>query len=173
MPAVLRNTGNQWADYLLTNLEWVVKRTVWLRVSMLLAAVFVALLSQPAAAVTPSTPRATEGYIRHLGELINTYRQRNGLQPLAFAENLAELADEHSVDMAAQRKLSHDGFQSRARRTSSRVCVENVGWNYPTAETQFDGWRRSPTHDRNLLDPKVSRMGLAVTTRYVAFFACT
>ena len=117
--------------------------------------------------------RPSDDYIRHLSPLINDYREVNGLSPLVFAENLAALADEHSVDMAAQHKLSHDGFRTRAQRTRSKVCVENVGWNDPTPETQLEGWRRSPAHDRNLLEPNVSRMGLAVTTRYVAFFACT
>jgi len=36
----------------------------------------------------------------------------------------------------------------------------------------LEGWRLSPTHYRDLLEPKVSRMGLAVTTRHMTFFAC-
>ena len=127
----------------------------------------------PVAAGNEVPAAATDAFIRELSQLINDYRARHGLQPLTFAENLAALANDHSVDMAARRKLSHDGFRNRAQSTRSKVCVENVGWNYPTAATQLDGWRHSPTHDRNLLEPKVSRMGLAVTTRYVAFFACT
>ena len=75
--------------------------------------------------------------------------------------------------MATQRRLSHDGFHSRLGRTTSRLCVENVGWNYPTAEALLDGWRHSPEHLRNLLDPKVRRMGLAARARYVTFFACS
>lgn len=130
-----------------------------------------AVQSTSASMDVPEAP--SDGYIRQLSKLINDYRAVNGLAPLVFAQNLAALAGEHSVDMATQRKLSHDGFKTRAQSTRSKVCVENVGWNYPTPETQLDGWRRSPTHDRNLLEPNVSRMGLAVTTRYVAFFACT
>lgn len=108
-----------------------------------------------------------------MGALINDYRASHGLQPLVPTENLAALADEHSMGMTAQKKLSHDGFRNRAQRTQSKVCLENVGWNYPSLETQLEGWRQSPTHDRNLLESKVSRMGLAVNTQYVAFFACT
>ena len=90
-----------------------------------------------------------------------------------YKRQLETLADEHSTAMATQRRLSHDGFHSRLGRTTSRLCVENVGWNYPTAEALLDGWRHSPEHLRNLLDPKVRRMGLAARARYVTFFACS
>ena len=153
--------------------EFVMSASLWLRVRVLIGVLAVSLSTQLAAATRVETLAVSEGYVRHLGNLINDYRAGHGLQPLIPAENLVALADEHSAGMAAQRKLSHDGFRDRAQRTQSAVCVENVGWNYPSPETQLEGWRKSPTHDRNLLHPKVSRMGLAVNTRYVAFFACT
>ena len=74
--------------------------------------------------------------------------------------------------MASQKRLSHDGFQSRLRRAGSPLCVENVAWNYPTAETVLDGWRHSPSHHISLLDPQVLRVGVASSSRYVTFFAC-
>jgi uncharacterized protein YkwD len=75
--------------------------------------------------------------------------------------------------MATERRLSHDGFRSRFDRTSARICVENVGWNFPFPEAQLEGWRASPGHHRNLLEPKVARMGLSMAGRYVTFFACS
>ncbi|MDP1899545.1 MAG: CAP domain-containing protein [Rubrivivax sp.] len=114
----------------------------------------------------------SSGYAGHLAELINDYRLRQGLAPLAFTEDLVQLAGEHSASMAGQRQLSHEGFRTRFQRAGSKVCVENVGWNYPTAEALLDGWRLSPAHHRNLLEPKVSRMGIAVQAHYVTFFAC-
>ncbi|MDH4051746.1 MAG: CAP domain-containing protein [Rubrivivax sp.] len=113
-----------------------------------------------------------DGFVRHLAQLINDYRARQGLAPLVPADDLQLLAGEHSADMAARRTLSHDGFDDRFRRSASRICVENVGWNYPTAETLLQGWRQSPAHHQNLLDPKVARMGIAMATHYVTFFAC-
>ena len=142
-------------------------------VRMLIGVLAVAFSTQLAAATPSEKLAVSEGYVRHLGHLINDYRASHGLQPLIPAVTLAALADEHSAGMAARKKLSHDGFRHRAQRTQSDVCVENVGWNYPSPEAQLEGWRNSPSHDRNLLNPTVTRMGLAVTTRYVAFFACT
>jgi uncharacterized protein YkwD len=127
----------------------------------------------PAWADAADPARLESGFARHLAQVINGYRQLQGLPGLEIAGELETLADEHSTAMATQRRLSHDGFHSRLGRTTSRLCVENVGWNYPTAETLLDGWRHSPEHLRNLLDPKVRRMGLAARARYVTFFACS
>jgi uncharacterized protein YkwD len=116
---------------------------------------------------------AAGGYERRLAELINEYRRHHGLGPLAVAEELATIATEHSSRMANERRLSHDGFRGRFDRTSARICVENVGWNFPFPEAQLEGWRASPGHHRNLLEPKVARMGLSMAGRYVTFFACS
>lgn len=113
------------------------------------------------------------GYAQRLASLINEYRQQHGLGPLRVVDELATIATEHSMHMADQRRLSHDGFRGRFDRTSARICVENVGWNFPFPEAQLEGWRASPGHHRNLLEPKVARMGLAVAGPYVTFFACS
>ena len=127
--------------------------------------------AMPAVAAVDAAPMA-DGFARHLAQRINDYRLAHGLTPLSWSDELASLAAEHSQDMAARRRLSHDGFRARRRRTDSLICVENVAHNFPTAETLLDGWRRSPGHQRNLVEPKVERMGLAATARYVTFFAC-
>lgn len=112
-------------------------------------------------------------YERHLGDLINEYRARHGLAPLQLVPDLNALASEHAGRMAGLHRLSHDGFRDRFDRTHARICVENVGVNFPHAEAQLDGWRASPGHHRNLLEPKVARMGIARANAYVAFFACS
>ena len=112
-------------------------------------------------------------YARHLAALINDYRKQHGLGPLTLVEDLSSIAGEHTVRMAEQRRLSHDGFRGRFESTRARICVENVGWNFPFPEAQLDGWRASPGHHRNLLEPKVARMGVAASRSYVTFFACS
>mgnify|MGYP003383581663 FL=1 len=87
-------------------------------------------------------------------------------------ESLVSLAAEHSGHMAEQRQMSHEGFRARAQSTYSRICVENVATNFRTPEAVLQGWQLSPTHERNLVEPKVMRMGIAARTRYVTFFAC-
>ncbi|MGE5339180.1 MAG: CAP domain-containing protein [Gemmatimonadota bacterium] len=154
---------------------------------LLLAASSIApALVAPTLAAGPvalSTPTAYSGgrlagsdagpYARHLAELINEYRSYKGLAPLELVSDLNSIASEHSLEMAQHGRLSHDGFMERFDRTGARICVENVGWNFPHAEAQLDGWRGSPGHDRNLLEPKVVRMGIARSRTFVTFFACS
>lgn len=144
--------------------------TLWAPLRAFVSALVFALGAGSALAAEAS--HLDEGFARHLAQVINGYRQLQGLPALVLADELEALASEHSRDMAAHRRLSHDGFQGRFGRTTSRLCVENVGWNHPSAEALLDGWRHSPEHLRNLLDPQVRRMGLAAKARYVTFFAC-
>lgn len=138
----------------------------------LLGVIALALALPTLAVERPARGGEPDGFMRHLAQRINEYRQQQGLNPLELSDELVQLAEAHSNDMAARRQLSHEGFRERRRHTESRICVENVAHNFPTPETLLDGWRRSPAHHRNLLEPKVARMGLAGTARYVTFFAC-
>ena len=111
-------------------------------------------------------------YAEQLGKLINDYRAQHDVPPLAPDASLSELAHEHAARMAQDKRLSHYGFEERFAKAGSPRCVENVGWNQRTPEAEFAGWRDSPTHARNLLDPGIARMGIGIQDRYVTFFAC-
>jgi uncharacterized protein YkwD len=104
--------------------------------------------------------------------LINDYRAQHGLASLALDAPLSELAQEQAKRMARERRLSHDGFQERFARARSPTCVENVGSHQGGPEAEFEAWRESPPHAHNLLDPRITRMGIAVDDSYAAFFAC-
>lgn len=132
----------------------------------------------PAQSASQSASQSSEigtvsRYALRVLEVVNEYRQRNGLAPLRIAEDLGSIAQSHSVKMAERRRISHDGFRERFDRTTSRICVENVGMNFPHPEAQVDGWRASPGHDRNLLEPRVTRVGIANNRNFVTFFACS
>jgi uncharacterized protein YkwD len=113
-----------------------------------------------------------DGYAAELGKLINDYRTQHGLQPLALVAPLSELAHEQAARMARENRLSHEGFQDRFAKARSPACVENVGSHDGPPEIEFAAWRDSPTHAHNLLDPRITRMGIAIERSYVAFFAC-
>jgi uncharacterized protein YkwD len=105
--------------------------------------------------------------------LINRYRSTKRLKPLVISPLYADLAREHSQTMLEQDHMSHDGFDERFRRaTDAGSCVENVGWNHETPQSLFDGWRKSPGHNRNMLERRVSRVGISKAGPYVTFFAC-
>ena len=111
-------------------------------------------------------------YVAELGKLVNEYRKQHGLAPLAADPRLELLADAHSAGMAGAHRMSHDGFQARMQKTGYKLCVENVGWNYPSARQQFEGWKNSPGHDHNLRDARVTRIGIGTSANYVTFIAC-
>ncbi|MEO8676024.1 MAG: CAP domain-containing protein [Casimicrobiaceae bacterium] len=111
-------------------------------------------------------------YSQRLAALVNHYRASHGRHALAADPTLAGLAREHSAAMAKSGQLNHDDFPSRVRRSGYAMCVENVGWNYRSPEGQFQGWRDSPGHDRNMLDSRGDHMGIGVVADYVTMIAC-
>jgi len=111
-------------------------------------------------------------YSAQLFDSINTYRVAHGLPELISAPRLAELALAHSQDMAKAGQLNHDGYRERATRSGSPMCVENVGWNYPSPDAQLKAWIASPGHNRNMLDSRVTMAGIGASNAYVTFIAC-
>ena len=129
----------------------------------------VCALPMPAAAIqmTESTL-----YGRTLLEQINRYRQEHGLSQLTFDTGLIRVAKAHSFTMFQQKRISHLDFNKRFERSGSRLCVENVGWNYTVPLKQFEAWRWSSGHDQNMLADGLRKAGIAEVNGYVTFFAC-
>ena len=132
----------------------------------------VLLCSTEGPAQSATLPKEDSGYNQALLAEINRYRQKNGLNQLQLDPNLVELAREHSGMMLRRQQTHHDNFNARFQQAKSRLCVENVGWNYDTPAQLFEGWRRSGGHNRNMLKEGLSRAGIAETGKYVTFFAC-
>lgn len=137
----------------------------------LLACALAAVIA-PAIAGGPSPSGPSEAFIGRVAALINEYRSQHRLDRLASAAVLEQVADGHSQHMAQAGRPSHGGFRDRFRQVDGSICVENIAAHFDTPEALFEGWRRSPSHDRNLLEPRIVRMGLAARDRYVTFFAC-
>ena len=74
--------------------------------------------------------------------------------------------------MAKVRKMSHDDFPQRVRAAGFAMCVENVGWNYPTPQAQLEAWRASPGHAANMASANVEAMGVGVSRGYITLIAC-
>jgi uncharacterized protein YkwD len=90
-------------------------------------------------------------------EQINAHRQAQGLDPLGHQSVIATQSRQHSEAMAQNRRLSHDGFQSRvgaiAQTLTYRGAGENVASNqgYTDPATQaVQGWLNSPGHRQNI-----------------------
>ncbi len=120
-------------------------------------------------AADDKSPTAFE---KELLRCINQYRIKNDLKPLSFDGTLNNLAKNHCRYMSKTGEMNHDNFDERFRQCGRMLCVENVGWNSPAPEAQFEAWKNSKGHNANLLNRKIKHAGISKVGPYVTFFAC-
>lgn len=102
-------------------------------------------------------------------DVINQYRRDNKLKPLKLNAELTEAAKNHARDLSKWDRISHYGSDGsnpwdRVKRTGykARLAAENVGTGQVDFQEVMKGWRASPGHNKNLLLPEASEMGLAL-----------
>ena len=109
-------------------------------------------------------------------ERTNAFREAHDLPPLKQNGDLRETAAYFAQYMAETDSYGHgaDG-NSPAQRAEEHgydycVVLENIAYAYDSAgfdqqkliDQFFEGWRDSPTHRENMLDPDVTETGLAI-----------
>lgn len=101
--------------------------------------------------------------------MINGYRSKKGLKPLTMNDKLTQAAKRHSADLARHDRIAHKGSDGtdpwdRVRKTGykARLAAENVGAGQLSLAEVFKGWQDSPEHDKNLLLPDATHMGIAL-----------
>lgn len=112
--------------------------------------------------------------------MLSDYRKHNGLSPVSIDPELMKLAAAQAHAMATRNRLGHDvwrPFDERIRDSTfdASVAVENVAAGYDNLAEAFSGWRQSPQHRANMLNPGVTRMGIAAVyapaSRYKVFWS--
>lgn len=112
-------------------------------------------------------------------ELVNSYRQENGLQPLALSATLGAAAEHHSTSMATYNYFdgSHDlHFEgpNQDESTTWQQNIENHGYpdntttsraeilaaGFESASETLAQWRNSPSHNQHVLSPKYQAIGI-------------
>ncbi len=102
--------------------------------------------------------------------LLNIDRQDQGLPALRCDLRLADVAREHSQDMAERDFFDHvnpDGEEpwDRMRRGGINdfgTAGENIAFGYPTARDVQEGWMDSPGHRANILSTAYTHVGVGV-----------
>ncbi|MEJ8474398.1 CAP domain-containing protein [Roseibium algae] len=104
--------------------------------------------------------------------MLNSYRAKNGLPPLALDETLnavsikmaRHIAERDSMDTWAH---SDFGLSQRLEKAGYRnyAGAENLGAGYASLQAAFDGWEGSSGHNKNLLNPYVTRVGIGRMVR--------
>jgi len=102
-------------------------------------------------------------------DIINQYRKDKGLKPLRLNAELTEAAKAHSRDLAKWDRISHYGSDGsnpwdRVKRAGfkARLAAENVGTGQVDFSEVMRGWKESPGHNKNLLLPDATHMGIAL-----------
>jgi uncharacterized protein YkwD len=120
-------------------------------------------------------------------ELTNQFRREQGRGRLRANPRLAAAAREFAHYLARTGKFSHtaDGKQpwdrTAAKGYEDCIVAENIAWesnpagftSRSLAEALVKGWKQSPHHRKNMLDPDVDEIGVGVayseeTGRYYA-----
>lgn len=106
---------------------------------------------------------------RTAARMISSYRSSRGLGSVRPSGTLDRIAAAHAKAMAKADTLSHrvpgqPAFKQRiaAGGYKASLVAENVGAGYKSLESAIARWRASPSHDKNLLLPGVTEIGIAV-----------
>lgn len=109
--------------------------------------------------------------------LTNQARMDQGLPPLHWDPALAAAAQTHAQKMLDQRVLSHQlpGEPDLRARTAQagahfREVAENVAMGTSIEGLQKE-WMHSPPHRANILDPKLTNVGIGVVERSGYWYA--
>ncbi len=107
--------------------------------------------------------------IKKVLEIINSYREEEGLKPLVLDDKLTTVACARAEELAWSGRHSH--YRPNGKFFSSILkdagitkgnAGENIGWGYPDAESVCEAWKNSETHYANIMNPDFTRVGLGV-----------
>jgi len=117
------------------------------------------------------------GSERFLFDAVNRERTFEKLSPLKWDANLASAARAHARQMTEHYRLSHQfsgepDLTKRARDAGAyfSMVAENVA-EAPSINELHIEWMKSPPHRANILNPKLTAIGIAVEIRGEQYFA--
>lgn len=100
-------------------------------------------------------------------DLTNQFREENGLAPLTVNTQLTNAAERHSQDIAISDIKGHVGSDgssvcNRAMDAGypSTFVGENVHYGSDIPAEAVEGWKNSPLHRDNMLNPDVTEIGV-------------
>ena len=130
---------------------------------------------------TPScNPSVTlDGVEQAFLDLLNIYRIQAGVVPLEVSPALTKAAVRHAMDMAANSFLEHIGSDSS---TPQQRAVEEEGYpssnvsesivsGLSTANQVLVGWKSSPLHNQNMLNPLWNAIGISREQSPISYWA--
>jgi len=116
--------------------------------------------------------------IEVFASLMNAHRVSVGCEPLIWIDEVADVAQAHSVDMASRDYFDHttpDGQSPFDRLRDAGLdfsrAAENIAYGYPTPEAVLQGWLDSPGHRANIENCALTEHGVGLhATRWTHLF---
>ena len=144
----------------------------------ILAVLPFAFLIFPARCFPQQSPQQNIGSDeKFLLDAVNNERAHEKIPPLTWDANLAAAARAHVHEMVARNRLSHQfsgepDLTARASSTGARfsAVAENVA-EAPSVDELHIGWMNSLPHRTNIMNPKLTAIGIAVEMRGTQYFA--
>ncbi len=110
--------------------------------------------------------------VQQVIELVNGVRREAALPLLRTSPRLMQIAGQYSEVLAAQGAIAHmgpDGSGPGDRLTRGgyawAIYAENLAAGMSTAVEVVSGWLQSPAHRANLLDPRLTEVGVGWSHR--------
>jgi uncharacterized protein YkwD len=133
-------------------------------------------MEQEASAAAQQKDPDVSAAARLIVEKTNVFRAEQSRHPVEVDAKLAATAQYFADDLARTEKLAHDADGNRpadrARQHGYVMCLidENIADEYNSegfttaelADKFVAGWKQSPGHRKNMLDPDVTDTGVAV-----------
>jgi len=140
------------------------------RLSFLTALLIVA---PTVAADTPDIPKAVQAIV----ERTNDFRKAEKREPVKVNKELTATAEYFAKFMAETDKYGHEADESKPAERAEKhgykyaIVLENIAWQSNSAGFTTDaladgfvtGWKESPGHRKNMLDPDVTETGVAIS----------
>lgn len=116
--------------------------------------------ASPDRPVVVSTAYASSG-----ASAISAYRRSRGLSPVKVDASLMQVAEHQARAMARTGEFSHNAggaFYGRIRQfgTAHTAAAENLSLGARSVEEAMSDWKASAEHNKALLLPKATRIGL-------------
>src|SRR5215475_10746325 len=116
------------------------------------------------------------GEDKFLFDAVNHDRAEQNLPPLKWNANLAAAARAHVHQMAQHDRISHQfsgepDLTKRARSAGAHFSeiAENVAESYSVSQLHI-AWMTSPPHRANILNPRITAVGIAIEKRGEEYF---
>lgn len=120
----------------------------------------------------PQLDSTVSSYEAEVVRLVNSIRQKNGLQPLAVNWELSRVARYKSQDMLDNGYFSHTSptygspFQMiKAFGLSYRSAGENIAKGYASPQAVVNGWMNSSGHRANILSASYTQIGVGYVSQ--------